>query len=161
MTFDHFLDAFKDPNRTYHYYYSFSEPPGDLNNDYELPPIMDAMFEIDKVTYWHGYGTLTRPHTDAMENMNCVFEGYKNFSMAPTIDRKYLYIGTEGYPENYSPVEFVAPDYEKYPLLRHARIHTAHIAAGDCLYVPAYWWHQVASSPGISIGIASFFKTYH
>jgi hypothetical protein len=33
MPFKEFLDAFKVPNRTFHYYYSFSEPPGKLNED--------------------------------------------------------------------------------------------------------------------------------
>jgi hypothetical protein len=161
MPFRDFLDAFKVENRTYHYYYSFSEPPGKLNDDIELPPIMDALFEIEKVTYWHGFGTLTRPHTDAMENMMCVYEGYKNFTIVAPMDRKWIYAGTEGYPDNYSPVEFVDPDYVKYPMFKNARVKMAHIRAGDCLYVPAYYWHQVGSSPSVSIGVATFFSTYH
>jgi hypothetical protein len=132
-----------------------------LNEDLELPPIMDALFDISKVTYWHGFGTLTRPHTDAMENMMCVYEGYKNFSIVRAEDRKYIYSGTEGYPDNYSPIEFVLPDYEKYPLSQYAVVKTIHIPAGDCAYIPAYYWHQVASSPSVSIGVATFFKTYH
>jgi len=70
-----------------------------------------------------------------------MFEGYKNFTMAPIFDRKWVYAGTEGYPENYSPVEFVDPDYDKYPEFRHVRVNTVHIASGDCLYIPAYVWH--------------------
>lgn len=112
MPYRDFLEAFKVPNRTFHYYYSFAEPPGKLNEDLELPPIMNELFDIEKVTYWHGHGTLTRPHTDAMENMMCVYEGYKNFTIVAPMDRKFIYAGTEGFPENYSPVEFVAPDYE-------------------------------------------------
>ena len=161
MPFRDFLDAFKVENRTYHYYYSFSEPPGKLNDDIELPPIMDALFEIEKVTYWHGFGTLTRPHTDAMENMMCVYEGYKNFTIVAPMDRKWIYAGTEGYPDNYSPVEFVEPDLVKYPNFVNARVKMAHIRAGDCLYVPAYYWHQVGSSPSVSIGVATFLSTYH
>uniref|UniRef100_A0A7S3II51 JmjC domain-containing protein n=1 Tax=Strombidium inclinatum TaxID=197538 RepID=A0A7S3II51_9SPIT len=161
MSFGDFLDAFKEENRTFHYYYSFSEPPGKLNEDIVLPPIMKNLFQIDKVTYWHGYGTLTRPHTDAMENMMCIYEGYKNFIVADPADRKWIYSGTEGYPDNYSPVEFVWPDYQKYPLFRNAKVRNIHIKAGDCLYVPAYYWHQVQSSPEVSIGVATFFKTYH
>jgi hypothetical protein len=117
MPFSEFLDAFKVPNRTFHYYYSFAEPPGKLNEDLKIPPIMNELFIVDKVTYWHGFGTLTRPHTDAMENMMCVYEGYKNFSIVAPHDRKFIYTGTEGYPENYSPVELWAPDYVKYPML--------------------------------------------
>jgi len=45
--------------------------------------------------------------------------------------------------------------------MKYARVKMAHIEAGDCLYVPAYYWHQVGSSPGVSIGVATFFKTYH
>ncbi len=47
---------------------------------------MDDLFIIEKVTYWHGHGTLTRPHTDAMENMMCVYEGYKNFTIVAPMD---------------------------------------------------------------------------
>ena len=141
MPFREFLDAFKEKNRKYHYYYSFAEPPGTLNEDLELPKIMSDLFTISKITYWHGYGTLTRPHTDAMENMMCVYEGYKNFTIVPPTQRKFLYPGTLGYPDNYSPIEFYDPDYKTYPMFKKAGVKMAHIRAGDCLYLPAYYWH--------------------
>jgi hypothetical protein len=161
LTFGEFLEKFSEPNRTEHYYYSFEDPPGPLKNDIINPPIMDSVFSLKKVTYWHGFGTLTKPHTDSMENMMCVLEGYKNFTIVSPYDRDFVYPGHNGLPDNYSPIEFVAPDYEKYPLFRNARIKTVHIAAGDCLYLPAYWWHQVGSSPGVSIGVATWFGTSH
>jgi len=55
---------------------------------------MDSMFAIGKVTFWLGHGTLTRPHTDSMENMMCVYRGSKIFAVVPPHDRKYLYAGT-------------------------------------------------------------------
>ena len=161
MTFGEFLDKFKEPNRTMHYYYSFEDPPGPLKDDIVNPPIMDSVFELKKVTYWHGFGTLTKPHTDSMENMMCVFEGYKNFTIVPPHHREYVYAGFNGLPDNYSPVEFVDPDYEKYPLFKKAYVRTVHIAPGDCLYVPSYYWHQVGSSPGVSIGIATWYGAHH
>jgi hypothetical protein len=93
MTFGDFLEKFKQANRTEHYYYSFEDPPGPLKDDIVNPPIMESVFSLQKVTYWHGYGTLTRPHTDSMENMMCVFEGYKNFSIVPPMDRDFVYAG--------------------------------------------------------------------
>ena len=75
MTYGDFIDKFQQENRTYHYYYSFEDPPGRLKEDMVTPPIMDALFKLEKVTFWHGYGTVTRPHTDSMENMMCVFVG--------------------------------------------------------------------------------------
>ena len=62
--------VFKSSHLTLHYYYSFEDPPGVLKNDVELPGLMNELMNIDIVTYWHGYGTLTKPHTDAMENMS-------------------------------------------------------------------------------------------
>ena len=141
MTYGEFLEKFKEENRTEHYYYSFEDPPGPLKDDIVNPPIMDSILSLKKVTYWHGYGTLTKPHTDSMENMMCVLEGYKNFTVVPPYDRDFVYAGHGGLPNNYSPIEFVDPDYNKYPLFRQARIKTIHIAPGDCLYLPAYWWH--------------------
>ena len=161
LPFHEFLEKFKEENRTYHYYYSFEDPPGVLKEDYELPELMTDLLDISIITYWHGYGTLTKPHTDSMENMMCVFAGYKDFTIVSQYDRKWIYPGYDGLPDNYSPVEFVAPDLEKWPLFKNARVKTAHIEAGDCFFLPAYYWHQVGSSPGVTIGVASFFNTYH
>ena len=95
---------------------------------------MESMFGIGKVTFWLGDGTLTRPHTDSMENMMCVYKGVKIFSVVPPYDRKFIYAGTQGYPDNYSPVEFVAPDYGRYPMFKHARVRNFTINAGDCYF---------------------------
>lgn len=161
LPFKEFLEKFREVDREYHYYYSFEDPPGVLKNDVELPGLMNELMDIDIVTYWHGYGTLTKPHTDAMENMMCVYAGYKNFTIVSQYDRKHIYAGENGLPDNYSPVEFVAPDYERFPDFKNARVKTVQIMPGDCLFLPAYYWHQVGSSPGVSIGVATFFRTHH
>ena len=120
---------------------------------------MSAIMHLEKVTFWHGYGTLTRPHTDSMENMMCMFVGYKNFTIVPMIYRDFVYSGYNGIPRNYSPLEFVAPDYEKFPDFKNAKMMFAHIGEGDCLYNPAYFYHQVASSPDVTLGIATWYET--
>lgn len=71
----------------------------------------------------------------------CVFEGYKNFTIVPPHDRLFVYAGYNGLPNNYSPIEFVNPDLNKWPLFKHARVRTVHIAPGDCLYLPSFYWH--------------------
>jgi hypothetical protein len=76
-----------------------------------------------------------------MENMMCILVGYKNFTIVPPHDRDFVYPGFNGLPDNYSPVEFVNPDYNLWPRFKEARVKTVHIGQGDCLYMPAYWWH--------------------
>ena len=78
----------------------------------------------------------------------CVFKGAKTFAIVPPADRKFLYTGTKGYPENYSPIEFFWPEtHYKFPLFEeNARLKFIHINEGDCMFLPAYYWHQVDSA---------------
>lgn len=57
----------------------------------------------------------------------CIFKGHKNFTIVSTHERMHLYAGYNGLPNNYSPLEFVAPDYEKWPLFKNARLKTVSI----------------------------------
>ena len=44
------------------------------------PELTNSVLDLEKITYWHGFGTATKGHTDSMENIMCVFTGYKNFT---------------------------------------------------------------------------------
>lgn len=45
--------------------------------------------------------------------------------------------------ETCSPVNFFEPDYSVYPLFEDIdRKYTVLLHEGDCLYVPAYYYHQ-------------------
>eukprot|EP00347_Sterkiella_histriomuscorum_P019921 403339797 len=161
MTYREFLDKFSIPNRTEHFYYSFEDPPGPLKDDIIDIPIVEDYLNLTQITFWHGFGTLTRPHTDAMENIICVFEGYKNFTIVPDEHSPYVYAGFKGLPINYSPLEFVDPDYEQFPLFRKAKLMSAFVDQGDCLYMPSYWWHQVESSKGVTLALSHWYNPQH
>lgn len=47
---------------------------------------------------------------------------------------------------NFSPVDINDPDLSRYPEFVHARPVHVELEAGDMLYLPAAWWHQVVSS---------------
>ena len=63
-------------------------------------------------------------------------------------------------PMNYSPVNFDEPDFEKYPDFGKAQVHQVVIEAGNCLYLPANWWHRVTSSPEETVAVSHWFKAH-
>lgn len=47
--------------------------------------------------------------------------------------------------DNFPLVNITHPDYERYPLLKEAKVFTVTLEPGDALLLPAYWYHQVDS----------------
>jgi hypoxia-inducible factor 1-alpha inhibitor (HIF hydroxylase) len=62
-------------------------------------------------------------------------------------------------PHNYSPVNFDNPDYDRYPMFKQAKVYKVHLQAGDCLFLPGLWWHQVASSPNECIAVSTWYHS--
>ena len=46
-----------------------------------------------------------------------------------------------------SPVDIARPDLRRFPRFARARPMRCTVAAGDALYLPAFWWHEVQSTP--------------
>jgi jumonji domain-containing protein 7 len=46
-----------------------------------------------------------------------------------------------------SPIDIEQPDVERHPRFAAATRVECEVREGDVLYLPAFWWHQVASSP--------------
>ncbi|TNV77256.1 hypothetical protein FGO68_gene12138 [Halteria grandinella] len=136
-----------------------------LRSDVKQPHFAKEYLAPSEVAYWHGIGTVSLPHTDADENFMCVYKGYKNFSIVSPFQTKYIYAGerkgddVSHMPNNYSPVDFVRPDYQKYPLFKNAMVYHIQLLPGDCLFLPAVWWHQVESSPGECIAVSYWYKS--
>ena len=42
---------------------------------------------------------------------------------------------------NTSPVNFFAPDIEKFPRFEQAKIMSANLKKGDCIFIPAYYFY--------------------
>ena len=57
--------------------------------------------------------------------------------------------GKKHYGHVFSPVELASVDYLRFPRFRKAKSLQCTIEPGDALYMPAYWWHEVKSSPDI------------
>lgn len=143
-----------------------------------LRPLSKMMFRIaggDDVT--------PRAHLDPLHNFYAVIAGTKIFYLAPPEDAATLYYEYHPayrwfadetgahyksrmrttYSNVFSPVELADPDFIKYPKARAATLFKCDLAAGDALYMPPEYWHQVESKAGpegISIAL-KFWQTPH
>ena len=66
-------------------------------------------------------------------------------------------------PPNYSPVNFDnydAAEQIKYPEFASAVVHKVRVQNGDCLFLPANWWHRVTSSPLETLAVSHWYEPH-
>jgi hypothetical protein len=96
---------------------------------------------------WLGGPVKTQIHNDRDHNLACVLAGRRRFLLFPPEQVANLYIGPPDRPPPLSLVDPEAPDFNLYPRFREAlaEARVAHLAPGDALLLPKYWWHHVTS----------------
>jgi hypothetical protein len=159
MKVDEVLDliqaGFTDKNPTSYYIASnvidTHFPDFRNENDIIIPrPIADYPLEDVRISIWIGNRTTACCHYDASDNLACCVVGKRRFTLFPPDQIANLYPGplspTPG-GQALSMVDFTNPDFTKYPKFAEAIKHgqIAELEAGDALYLPSMWWHQVES----------------
>jgi hypothetical protein len=99
---------------------------------------------------WLGGAAVTPAHFDESRNVACVVAGRRRFTLFPPEQVANLYIGPLGHAPTGTPislVDFAQPDFARFPRFRQAleAARTAELGPGDAIYIPALWWHHVAS----------------
>jgi len=70
-----------------------------------------------------------------------VIQGSETIRMASPIFRKNLYVGVFERFNNYdSPLDFFNIDTSKYPYASSVKFIDAELKAGDCVYIPAFYY---------------------
>jgi hypothetical protein len=114
---------------------------------------------------WIGNKTLSPCHYDAQSNIACCAVGTRKFTMFPPEQIHNLYPG----PLDLNPggpaitmVDFDNPDFEKYPRYRDAIKHgqIAEVEAGDAVFIPCMWWHQVEALSPFNVLINYWWNTH-
>jgi hypothetical protein len=124
-----------------------------------LPPYVGnlELRELNSMCHWPGYfnkmgpprfwlgpeRTMTPLHCDYDDNVFAQIWGTKRIFLAPPHHDEFLYPKEANAILFGSPFDPEAPDYERYPLARHATTIECIVKPGDMLYVPAGWYHQV------------------
>lgn len=53
---------------------------------------------------------------------------------------------------NFSQVDVMDPDLEKFPRFKLAQPYSTELKAGEALYIPSFWWHHLYhTEPSVSI----------
>jgi len=96
--------------------------------------------------FWLGpAGTVTPLHCDYDDNIFAQVWGRKRITLVPPHHEEFLYV-REANPVLFgSPFDPESPDFERFPLARQALPVECIVEAGELLYVPAGWYHQVRS----------------
>ncbi|XP_071499211.1 uncharacterized protein [Diadema antillarum] len=151
-----FLETFRDKDT-----YIVSQLPEPLYEDFHVPPCISCgnMRErIVEVDLWMSSGnTQSIIHKDAFNTINCLMKGTKLWKMIEPKYEKWLYKTWEPKREQggNSQVEPDSVDLLKYPDIAKIRWSNITINAGDCLFIPKGYYHQVNSygDPNMAVSI--------
>ena len=99
---------------------------------------------------WLGTPSNVSSHYDTFDNLACVIAGRRRFTLYEPELIGRLYVGPIDRTMAGPPVSLAAssaPDDQRFPLFREVRDQAwiCELEAGDALYLPKLWWHQVES----------------
>ncbi len=109
-------------------------------------PLLDAAIAP---RIWIGNRATVPAHFDDSHNIACVAAGRRRFTLLPPQCAPLLYLGPPDYAPTPAPMS-VVPDLHRadparFPRVREAleRAAVAELEAGDAIYMPPLWFHQV------------------
>jgi Cupin-like domain len=156
MPLGEFVDHLESHSRCYLHQIPLANFGAGLLGHLELGRLDDRLRRVDddpdnrRVHFWLGRGTVVPLHFDRYPNYLVQVHGRKRAVLEPPggPPGQYVYAGNE----HVSHVDPSAPDLEAFPDYRPGEAVEAALDAGDALFIPALWWHQITSD-GVSISV--------
>jgi hypothetical protein len=150
--------------------YVITEMPGAMFEDVEVPKIMRCGNLLEKcveVNFWLSEGgTAGIMHKDPFNQFNCVVRGRKLWTIVdPKHIKKVPMVIEDGMPseENSGGIvafKFESVDLARFPSLVDVPYEQSWVEAGDCLYMPGSYLHQVTSPMGRNIQVSLLFAAH-
>ena len=144
-----------------------------LADDFAPPP-MAAMLQLKRADLWIGHTSVSRMHYDNLDNLFAQVVGAKTFVLAEPAAAAHLVQGrlrkanyvyehpgvfTRGAPTDETVINYCGAD-------RPPEVPTVSVRleAGDLLYLPFGWWHEVHAHPdekkGLCAAVSHFYHPY-
>lgn len=128
-----------------------------IRNDVDIPTICNLDLLHSSGLWLSRKNIISWLHYDqnGCHNLNAQIQGEKKVLLFPPHQAKYYYLHqySKGNLANFSQVNIDAPDYQTYPLFKQANYFEGQLAAGDLLYIPAYWLHSFQHLGEININV--------
>jgi hypothetical protein len=129
---------------------SSSAPLAALEHDFIIPPFLPK--SLQSINCWLSFGrTDPNVHYDTQDNLLCVFRGEKRVTLlSPRHTRLVEPCSVLSMDANHS-------ELERFPARSSASL-TPLLRAGESLFIPEGWWHQVESGPDITMAFNFWFS---
>jgi hypothetical protein len=98
-------------------------------------------------------------HFDKAHNFNIQLHGRKKWVIFPREQQPLLYLPSTLKKAHFSPIDFDAPDYERFPRYREATPIEFDVEPGETLFLPVGWVHHVRTLE-FSIGLNLWWLTW-
>mmetsp|Transcript_30763 Transcript_30763/g.70961 ORF Transcript_30763/g.70961 Transcript_30763/m.70961 type:complete len:358 (+) Transcript_30763:96-1169(+) len=136
--------------------YLAAQPTMELLEDVPLPSLLSCE-EMHEHTYtlnmWMSSGgTTSLMHLDDAENVLHMIDGVKRVVLVSPQQTVDVY-ADEAVHAPTSPIDPEAVDMVLFPRFYNVTWEAAKVEAGDALYIPRGYWHQVNSDPGRNLAL--------
>jgi hypothetical protein len=107
-----------------------------------LPPICDRTQLSCASSFWFGpAGTVTPLHHDTLMLFHTQVVGRKRWRFISPMDTPKL----SNFNGVFSPIDVDKPDLARFPLFADVTMLEVVVEAGETVFLPLGWWHQVTS----------------
>ena len=150
----------KEPTRYRIFLWNILKEVPQLQQDYKMPDFGLRIMKGLPMMFFGGEDSYTFMHYDIdLANIfHFHFEGKKECILFGQSENKYLYKVPHSLITR-EDIDFNQPDFDKWPALKNANGHIAHLEHGDVLYIPEGYWHYMRYiTPGFSMSLRSMAK---
>jgi hypothetical protein len=148
MTMKEYLESLAQPGKPRYYLSSASlrvHFPS-LLEDFEGPVYVPETYRAFPRLWVGKAGTVSPLHYDASDKIHALVSGRKHFLLFDRNQYSLLYPNSFfSNAPHISRVRFDRPDLRRFPRFRQVKARQTELRAGEMLFLPAGWWHQVTS----------------